>query len=71
MDKVFDRQIGKTMEVYVDDMIVLADDMDRHCVNLEDAFAEIRRHNIRLNPAKCSFGVTGGKFLGYMISKGA
>src|ERR1044072_538070 len=69
MDKVFHRQIGKTMEVYVDDMIVLADDMDRHCVNLEDSFAEIRRHNIRLNPAKCSFGVTGGKFLGYMISE--
>src|ERR1044072_7121733 len=56
------------MEVYVDDMIVRAENDERHCKYLEDAFQSIRRHNIRLNPEKCSFGIEGGKFLGYMIS---
>src|ERR1044072_3825910 len=68
MDKVFSRQIGKTMEVYVDDMIVRAENDDRHCQYLEEAFQSIRRNNIRLNPEKCSFGIEGGKFLGYIIS---
>src|ERR1044072_2812363 len=69
MDKVFHHLIGKTMEVYVDGMIVMAEDMKSHCANLQDAFTAIRRHNMRLNPDKCSFGVRGGKFLGYMISE--
>src|ERR1044072_4327487 len=68
MDKVFSRQIGKTMEVYVDDMIVRAESDERHCKYLEEAFQSNRPHNIRLNPEKCSFGIEGGKFLGYMIS---
>ena len=68
MDKVFHRQIGKTMEVYVDDMIVKAEKMDRHIHNLAEAFDAMRRHNMRLNPEKCSFRIDGGKFLGYMIS---
>src|ERR1044072_7841742 len=68
MDKVFHRQIGKTMEVYVDDMIVKAEKMDRHVPNLAEAFEAMRRHNMRLNSEKCSFGIEGGKFLGYMIS---
>src|ERR1044072_1730998 len=69
MDKVFDRQIGRVMEVYVDDMIVKEDDIQGHCDNLKEVFDKIRHHNIRLNPEKCSFGVAGGKFLGFMISE--
>ena len=68
MDKVFHRQIGKTMEVYVDDMIVKAEKMDNYVLNLAEAFEAMRRHNMRLNSEKCSFGIDGGKFLGYMIS---
>ena len=55
------------MEVYVGDMIVRAEDMERHCANLEDSFITLRRHNMRLNPDKCSFEIESGKFLGYMI----
>ena len=68
MDKVFHRQIGKTLEVYVDDMIVKAEKMNLHVLNLDEAFDAMRRHNMRLNPEKCSFGIDDEKFLGYMTS---
>src|ERR1044072_9080032 len=69
MDKVFDRQIGRVMEVYVDDMIVKSDEIDEHCSNVREVFDHLRHHNIRLNPEKCSFGVAVGKFIGFMISE--
>src|ERR1044072_5037121 len=69
MDKVFDRQIGRVMEVYVDDMIVKDDEIYEHCSNLREVFDQIRHHNIPLNLEKCSFGVAGGKFMGFMISE--
>ena len=56
------------MEVYVDDMIVKSVRGLDHHQDLEEAFGEIRKHNMRLNPEKCSFGVQGGKFLGFMIT---
>ena len=52
----------------MDDMIVRAENEERHCKYLEEAYQSIRRHNIRLNPEKCSFAIRGGKLLGYMIS---
>ena len=55
MDKVFNRQIGKTMEVYVDDMIVRAENDERHCKYLEETFQSIRSHNMRIHPEKCSY----------------
>jgi len=68
MDKVFREQIGKNMEVYVDDMIVKSCEVQRHVKDLEEVFARIRKYNIRLNPKKCVFGVRGGKFLGFMLT---
>ncbi|XP_057432272.1 uncharacterized protein LOC130725025 [Lotus japonicus] len=68
MDRVFAKQIGKNMEVYVDDMIVKSTLGANHHQDLSEAFAEIRKHNMRLNPEKCSFGIQDGKFLGFMIT---
>jgi len=62
MDKVFKEQIGKNMEVYVDDMIVKSYEVQRHVKDLEEIFARIRKYNIRLNPEKCVFGVRGESF---------
>ena len=53
----------------MDDMIVKSSEMETHCENLKEAFGELRRHNMRLNPEKCSFGIQSGKFLGYMITR--
>nr|KYP36968.1 Retrovirus-related Pol polyprotein from transposon opus [Cajanus cajan] len=71
MDKVFHQQIGRNMEVYVDDMVVKTTSAIDHTTDLAEVFAQVRKHNMRLNPEKCVFGVQGGKFLGFMItSKG-
>nr|KYP31642.1 Transposon Ty3-I Gag-Pol polyprotein [Cajanus cajan] len=68
MDKVFKNQIGKNLEVYVDDMVVKSDDLRTHKNDLAEVFTQLRKHNMRLNPEKCIFGIAGGKFLGFMLS---
>ena len=68
MDEVFAEQIGKTIEVYMDDMVVKTSSFDAHYRDLQEVFDIMRKYNIRLNPEKCSFGVLGGKFLGFMIT---
>ncbi|KAL0415849.1 UNVERIFIED_CONTAM: hypothetical protein Slati_3416800 [Sesamum latifolium] len=65
---MFKDQIRTTMEVYVDEMLVKSTEED-HLKNLEQAFGIMRAYGIKLNPSKCTFGVRGGKFLGYMVSE--
>ncbi|XP_011100179.1 uncharacterized protein LOC105178414 [Sesamum indicum] len=69
VNKMFAQQIGKTMEVYVDDMLVKSHKPDEHLEHLKTSFAIMREHGMKLNPNKCMFGVAGGKFLGYMVSE--
>nr|XP_017225012.1 PREDICTED: uncharacterized protein LOC108201232 [Daucus carota subsp. sativus] len=61
--------IGKTMEVYVDDMLVKSLNKADHLEHLKEDFEVLRTHKMMLNPAKCAFGVGSGKFLGQMVSK--
>nr|KYP73559.1 Transposon Ty3-I Gag-Pol polyprotein [Cajanus cajan] len=68
MNKIFHNQIGRSMEVYVDDMVVKSSDISTHVHNLSDVFQALRQHQMRLNPEKCVFGVSSGKFLGFMLS---
>ncbi|KAL2241158.1 UNVERIFIED_CONTAM: Retrovirus-related Pol polyprotein from transposon opus [Sesamum indicum] len=69
VNKMFACQIGKIMEVYVDDMLVKSHKPDEHLEHLKIAFAIMREHGMKLNPNKCTFGVAGGKFLGYMVNE--
>ena len=57
------------VEVYVDDMIVKSRDRVDHLATLERLFERIRQFRLRLNPKKCTFGVTCRKLLGYMVSE--
>ena len=61
-------QIGRNVEVYVDDMLVKSLDEGRHLDDLQETFNTLRRYNMKLNPSKCAFGVALGKFLGFMVS---
>lgn len=61
--------IGRTMEVYIDDMIVKSKQTQDYISPLWQTFVVLRKYNMKLNPAKCSFGVTFGKFLGNMVTK--
>ncbi|KAL2237494.1 UNVERIFIED_CONTAM: Transposon Tf2-12 polyprotein [Sesamum indicum] len=66
---MFKNQIGRNMEVYIDDMLVKSVKEQDHVKDLKECFQILRAFGMKLNPAKCTFGVRGGKFLGYMISE--
>jgi len=68
MDKIFENQIKRNMEVYVDDMVVKSETFDQHLQDLIEIFGQLRLYNMRVNSAKCVFGVEGGKFLGFMFT---
>ena len=69
MNKMFAQQIGRNVEVYVDDMLVKSLREDEHLSDLQETFNTLRTYNMKLNPSKCVFGVTAGKFLGFMVSQ--
>ncbi|KAM2114842.1 hypothetical protein ACFX1Q_023335 [Malus domestica] len=69
VNSMFTKQIGKSMEVYVDDMLVKSKHADQHITNLFETFTILKRYRMRLNPNKCAFGVGSGKFLSFMISQ--
>ncbi|KAL5542865.1 hypothetical protein UlMin_010575 [Ulmus minor] len=68
VNKMFKDQIGKTMEVYVDDMLVKSLKTEEHIQNLKETFEILRRYKMKLNLSKCAFGVSSGKFLGFMAT---
>ena len=57
------------MEVYVNDMLVKSKDEANHLDDLKETFSTLRKHNMKLNLAKCVFAVASGKFLGFMVSQ--
>jgi hypothetical protein len=69
VDLIFKELIGKTMSVYVDDMIVKSTQREYYISHLTEAFSRLRKYQIKLNPDKCTFGVASGKFLGYMVTQ--
>jgi hypothetical protein len=69
MDRVFAQQIGRNLEVYIDDMVVKTPEEGNHNKDLAEILSSVRKYNMRLNPAKCSFGVHAGKFLGFMLTR--
>nr|XP_023899793.1 uncharacterized protein LOC112011661 [Quercus suber] len=66
---MFRPQIGRNVEVYVDDMLVKSLDEGSHLDDLQETFETLRRYKMKLNPNKCAFGVSSGKFLGFMVSE--
>ena len=68
MTKMFEPHLGKSIEVYIDDMVMKSKMVSEHVRDLENIFEILRKHKLRLNASKCSFGVGSGKFLGYMVT---
>src|SRR5579862_7616588 len=69
VNRMFSEQLGKTMEVYVDDMITKSVLASGHVEDLRETFNILRKYRMRLNPTKCAFGVQSGKFLGFMVNR--
>ena len=68
MTKIFEPQLGKNLEVYINDTVVKSKEVPDHVDDLRNIFGTLREHKLRLNASKCSFGVGSGKFLGYMVT---
>ncbi|KAG7599008.1 Reverse transcriptase domain [Arabidopsis suecica] len=69
VNKMFHEHLGKTMEVYIDDMLVKSLKKEDHIKHLEECFEILNQYQMKLNPAKCTFGVPSGEFLGYIVTK--
>ena len=68
MTRMFEPQLGKNIEVYINDMVVKSKVVSEHVGDLGSIFEIMRKHKLHLNASKCSFGVGSGKFLGYMVT---
>ena len=68
MTKMFGPQLGKNIEIYIDDMVVKSKVESDRVNDLGNIFDILRRYKLRLNASKYSFGVGSGKFLGYMVT---
>ena len=68
MTKMFEPQLGKSIEVYVNDMVVKSRVVSEHMGDLTNIFEILRKYKLHLNASKCSSGVGSGKFLGYMVT---
>ena len=67
---LFHDMMHRDVKVYVDHMIVKCRDRADHLAALQRCFERIKLFRLRLNPKKCTFGVTFGKFLGHIVSEG-
>ncbi|GJY52981.1 reverse transcriptase domain-containing protein [Tanacetum coccineum] len=68
VDKAFHKNIGRNLEVYVDDIVIKSRTEDEIVRDIEETFKTLREINMKLNPKKCTFGVDEGMFLGYKVN---
>ena len=61
-------QIGKTVEAYIDDVVVKTKHVETLVEDLKVTFDNLQAYDIKLNPEKCVFGVPAGKLLGFIVS---
>ena len=69
MNKMFAHQIRRSVQVYIDDILVKSIWEDDHLDDLKETFNTLHSYNMKLNSKKCAFGVMAGKFLGFMVSQ--
>jgi hypothetical protein len=67
MNFIFHDLLGIILEVYIDNVIVKSDSMDSHLADLRLALERMRWYGLKMNPLKCVFGVSSGKFLKFII----
>ena len=66
--KMFRSLLGKTTEVYIDDMLVKSKERSDHAKHLQETFELLRTYGMKFHPSKCAFGVNAGQFLGFMVT---
>ena len=69
MTKIFKPLIRRTVEVYIDDIVVKSKTRGEHDQHLKEISHLMREYNMKLNSSKCTFGVSADKFLGFMVTQ--
>jgi len=69
MTIIFHDFLHNLVEGYVDDLVVKTKERENHPHDLKRVFEKIRQHQLKINPFKYVFGVTSGKFLGFVVWK--
>ncbi|XP_040361811.1 uncharacterized protein LOC121049215 [Rosa chinensis] len=67
MNLIFHDLLGKVLEIYIDDVVVKSQKRGDHIADLRKVFERMRRHRLKMNPAKCVFGVQARDFLGFIV----
>ena len=67
MTAIFHDIMHREMEDYVDDIVVKSKTRAGHFQIIEQVFERCRKYKLRMNPMKCAFGVSAGKFLGFLV----
>ncbi|XP_057803303.1 uncharacterized protein LOC131018607 [Salvia miltiorrhiza] len=67
MQKIFDDILHKIVQCYVDDLVVKSKKRSDHLQDLRMVFERLRKHQLKMNPLKCAFGIKSGKFLGFIV----
>jgi hypothetical protein len=70
MNLIFHDLLGILLEVYVDDLVAKSAGFNGHMVDLRLVFERMRKYNLKMNPLKCAFGVSAGRFLGFVVREG-
>ena len=65
--KIFQPLMGKTMEVYIDDMLFKSKELPDHTKHLQETFEQLHAYNMKFNSLNCAFGISSSKFLGFMV----
>ena len=67
MNLIFHDLLDVILEVYIDDIVIKSANLSHHLADLKLALEMMRRYGLKMNPLKCAFGVSAGKFLGFII----
>jgi hypothetical protein len=67
MNLIFPDLLGTMLDIYIDDVIIKSDNMDSHLAGLRLPLERMCQYGLKINPLKCVFGVSGGKFLRFII----
>jgi hypothetical protein len=67
MNLIFYDLLGVVLEVYIDDLVIKSSSFGEHLAGLRLAFERMRQYNLMMNLLKCAFGVSAGRFLGFIV----
>jgi hypothetical protein len=67
MNMIFHDLLGTILKVYIDDLVVKSASFENHMADLRLVFGKMRKYGLKMNPLKCTFGVSASRFLAFIV----